>query len=209
MSPIATPKGARTRERILDAAERLFAERGYAATSLREIARAAGVHQPGLYNYYADKRALYGGVLERALRPMLDALSANLDQTSSTSRGLAELPALMTDLLAAHPRMPALFQQALRADARSPGQRLMRDWLDRLFRDGLAAMRAAGGPGGRLDEAELAIRVIAMFNLCTGYFLSERAFEAMTGRKEGKLSDPKNLERQRRLLDLFARSGMR
>ena len=41
------------------------------------------------------------------------------------------------------------------------------------------------------------IQVIAMFNLCTGYFLSQRAFESMA---EGSLTDPDNIARQKRLL---------
>lgn len=41
-------KGRRTANRILDAAEELFARNGYGATSLRDIASQVGVQQPGL-----------------------------------------------------------------------------------------------------------------------------------------------------------------
>ena len=55
-----------------------------------------------------------------------------------------------------------------------------------------------------VDRAELAIRIIAMFNVSTGYFLAQRAFESMA---EGDLLDPANLERQKRLLARFARNA--
>ena len=54
------------REQILVAAERLFAERPYAAVSTTEIARAAGVARGLLNHYFGDKRALYLEVVRRA-----------------------------------------------------------------------------------------------------------------------------------------------
>lgn len=47
------------RARILDAAERLFATRGFAATSVREIVREAGVTNPMLYYYFGSKEDLF------------------------------------------------------------------------------------------------------------------------------------------------------
>ena len=154
-------KGERTRGRILDAAERLFAERGYEAASLRDIAAAAGVAQPGLYNYFDGKQALYAAVLDRALEPMAEALEAHLDGAGGR-QAFARLPAVMTDRLCEHPQMAALFQQALRGDPASVGNRLLREWLDRLFGGGVEAARAAGF--AELDRADLAIWVIAMLS---------------------------------------------
>jgi AcrR family transcriptional regulator len=50
---------------VLDAAGRLFGERGYDGTSLDELAAAAGVTKPILYRHFDSKRALYLAVLER------------------------------------------------------------------------------------------------------------------------------------------------
>lgn len=48
----------RTRQALLDAAERCFAERGFAAATTREIAAAAGVAAGTLFNYFPSKEAL-------------------------------------------------------------------------------------------------------------------------------------------------------
>ncbi len=48
-----------TRERVLRLADVLFAEHGYAAVSMREVALAAGVTKPALYYHFRDKEALY------------------------------------------------------------------------------------------------------------------------------------------------------
>ncbi len=56
-----------TAERILDAAENLFAEKGYSAASLGEVADLVGIRTPSLYNHFRNKEALYQAVLERLL----------------------------------------------------------------------------------------------------------------------------------------------
>lgn len=65
-----------TAQRILDAAEDLFAEKGYSATSLGDVADRVGIRSPSLYNHFRNKEALYQAVLERLLeefsRPLLE-----------------------------------------------------------------------------------------------------------------------------------------
>lgn len=60
-----TDKGRRTRERILDSAVRLFAERGFERTTLRDIAAAAGCSLGLAYHYFASKEAIVLGLYAR------------------------------------------------------------------------------------------------------------------------------------------------
>lgn len=55
------------RRAVLDAAERLFAERGFAGASLRDIAHAAGASQPLIQHHFGSKEGLYRAVLRRAV----------------------------------------------------------------------------------------------------------------------------------------------
>ncbi len=52
-TPAQTPRRPVTRDRILDVAEALFAERGFAGTSVREIAAKADLTAASLYNHFA------------------------------------------------------------------------------------------------------------------------------------------------------------
>src|SRR3954451_18742035 len=57
-----------SRPDILDAAHRLFVERGYVATSIPAIAAEAGVAVQTIYNTVGSKRQILGGVVELAVR---------------------------------------------------------------------------------------------------------------------------------------------
>ena len=198
-------KGERTERKILDAAQSLFATHGYEGTSLRQIAELVGIREPGLYNYFASKQALYEAVLARALNPLADAMERQLENASHL-RDYTELPALMTDLLLEHPQMAALFQLAMQGDSSTLGNQLMSSWLERLLNLGMRSMEEMSAPDVALDKHEragVAINLIAMFNITTGYFLSQRAFATLV---EGDLTEPENIARQKRLLHKMIRT---
>lgn len=61
-----------TQQRILDAAERLFARNGFAATSLRNVTGEAGVNLAAVHYHFGSKEALVAAVFARRLRPLND-----------------------------------------------------------------------------------------------------------------------------------------
>src|SRR5260221_248924 len=62
--------------RILDAAERVFAENGFAGATMAQIAAAAGLPKANLHYYFGTKEALYRALLEDILALWLDAADA-------------------------------------------------------------------------------------------------------------------------------------
>ncbi len=65
---------ARRREQLLEVALGVFARRGFHQTSMNEVADAAGVTKPVLYQHFASKRALYTELLELVSRRLLEAI---------------------------------------------------------------------------------------------------------------------------------------
>jgi TetR/AcrR family transcriptional regulator len=63
--------GDDVRSRILDAAEAVFAERGYAAAATREIAERAGIGKRMLFYYFPTKDAVYRATLERIIAALV------------------------------------------------------------------------------------------------------------------------------------------
>jgi AcrR family transcriptional regulator len=75
-----------TRERILKAAERLFAERGYEATSIRAIVGKARVNQAAINYHFAGKEGLYREVLHAAFRALTEDQIAHAEDAKAMSR---------------------------------------------------------------------------------------------------------------------------
>jgi len=71
-------KSAATRERVLDAAARIFREHGYAATTLNDIADAAGLKTASLYYHFGSKEELVEEVLRIGTTLVLEAVKSRL-----------------------------------------------------------------------------------------------------------------------------------
>lgn len=98
------PQARPTRERILDAAEAVFAERGYDAASLGDVADRVGIRPQAIYNHYRGKWALWVAVLERLLDPLFETLDEALAGPPTPERGKRGLAAE----IALHARNPNL-----------------------------------------------------------------------------------------------------
>ena len=190
-------KGERTAQRILDAAEILFARKGYEAASLREIAALAGIRQPGLYNHFASKEELYRAVLDRGLQPLVELMVGLLDAPIRQAN-MIDLPGRMTDLLARHPNISALLMQSMHT-ANDAGVLIAREWLDRLLDHGRQVNEASDFAD---DDAALMLRQIALFNLCCGYFWAEPLVTRLTG---SSALSADNLAAQKRILERIMR----
>ena len=83
---------ASTRQALVDVAERLFTEQGYAATSLDAIVAGADVTKGALYHHYSGKQALFEAVFEKveaaAVRSIQEALTGGQDPWAKALSGL-------------------------------------------------------------------------------------------------------------------------
>ena len=91
------------RQQLLDVARDVFAERGFHATSMDEIAEAAGVTKPVLYQHFPSKRALYVELLTDTGDQLLRALTA---ATRNVERGRGPRRERLPRLLPLRRRQP-------------------------------------------------------------------------------------------------------
>jgi AcrR family transcriptional regulator len=83
-------KKAQTRERLIDAAARLFGERGFAGASLDDVAEEAGLTKGAVYSNFASKEDLIQAVLDERLEPRLMGVAAVAHEPRSTDDRIRE-----------------------------------------------------------------------------------------------------------------------
>ena len=85
--PLETPVRHDTKERILDVAERLFADHDFPATTLRDITTEAGVNLAAVNYHFRSKEALLSAVLHRRLGPVNARRRELLEQARQNAHG--------------------------------------------------------------------------------------------------------------------------
>ena len=119
-----------TRDRLLDTAERLFAEYGYQATTMRTVTTEAGANIAAVNYHFGSKQALLEAVVHRALGPVVDERRNRLDALEALGEPSVEaiVDAIISPLIE-------------RIDAEPERSRVIR-LLGRLFVDPDPEMRA-------------------------------------------------------------------
>lgn len=92
---------ARSRARIVEHALRLFAEHGYERTSVRMLARSAGIAQGLLYHYFPGKRAVLLAIFEQSMADVRGSFAAADAETGARER-LSALVRASFDVLRRH-----------------------------------------------------------------------------------------------------------
>ncbi len=171
-------KGEATAERILNAAEALFAERGYAGTTLRDVATAVDLRIPSLYNHFPSKEALYEAVLERGIQPVLVVLSELVDGDSA-QRAASRVVERIMALLARRPALPRLIQH----EALSGGEHLtpmLREWIGPVFARANELIRV-NPAAKRWAPEEIPLLTLALYHAVVGYFTLAPFYKGMSG----------------------------
>ena len=82
------PGNGPVRQRLLEGAAELFTQKGYAATTVREIVGAAGVTKPVLYYYFRNKEGIYLELMQQAFAKMEDLVAISLEDQGSPTQKL-------------------------------------------------------------------------------------------------------------------------
>ena len=160
-----TGRGRASRERIVERAAELFAERGVAATSLDEVLAAAGAGKSQLYHYFRGRDELVEAAVGLRCAQVLTGLTQALGAVAS----LVELEQALAGFVAGFEQMglPGCPIGSLAAEVaeRNQGARLQTaaafDAWEQLFADALARMRDRGELRADASPASLATALLA------------------------------------------------
>jgi len=155
-----------TRQRILEAAELVFAKRGLQGARIREIAAAARVNGATIYTYYRSKTLLYEAVLERGVLP-LQELAAEFSASRSASEA-EHLIGGVIDHLAARPQLSRLiYLEAISEGSYLP--ELARRWFRPLLKRTVDELEIGGG-FIKWEESLFPLVATAFVHLTFGHF---------------------------------------
>jgi AcrR family transcriptional regulator len=162
------PRRAETRRRVLDAAFEVFSAHGIAASSLSEVAAAAGLTKGAVYSSFASKDELVLALMEEHVAQRVDAALTNFTENVDTDHALAEMAAALVAGMRAdvawHRLLAEYFAMASHDPARRDGLRQRR----REAREAITRVlvRVADGLGIELPlaPAEMAVVLLALSN---------------------------------------------
>jgi len=97
-----------TRERLLDVARDLFAQRGYRATTVRDITKAAGANIAAVGYYFESKEGLYGAVLQSLIGPLAERVTWACQLPKPPLDRVEFLVRAIFDHIRSRPQMPAI-----------------------------------------------------------------------------------------------------
>jgi len=145
-------------------AGRLFAAQGFAATSTRQIAEAAGIRQPTLFHYYPTKLDVLRELSERAWRRPLEVLDEILATDVSPAVRLFRVVHFQTRHLCSNPLdLTAVLQDAHRLDPKR-----FRRWHDevRRYTEGVRLVVEQGVGTGEFRPCEPGVQAMGILGMC-------------------------------------------
>ena len=140
-----------TRQLLLHAALKSFAERGYAATSVQEIVDAARVSKPALYYYFTDKADLFQALVDQAHDERYELMRNAARHGTTVGEKLEEIVAAIFEFsLRNRELMRLAFATAFAAGGEAPGHLRCREKGKRNF-EFLRSLIEEGQQSGELD----------------------------------------------------------
>ena len=127
-----TAKAART-DSLLNAASRLFADRGFHGVSIEQLAQAVGISGPALYRHFSSKGALLAEVLRDISQRLLDGGMARVSAAASPQDALRSLIDFHTDFSLTEPERIRVQDRDfanLSADAAHDVRHLQREYIE-------------------------------------------------------------------------------
>jgi AcrR family transcriptional regulator len=142
----ARPASSARRDEVIGVAAELFAQKGFRATTVRDIAEAAGMLSGSLYHHFDSKERIADELLSRFLDDLITSYQAVIDAADPPRKTFERLVAVSFDALSQHRAAIVVYQQDADYLAQLPGfgyitstgEQIERWWVD-VLRKGVAA----------------------------------------------------------------------
>lgn len=164
-SPVVGQRGARTRQQLLDAALELFAERGFHATVVDDIARTAGVSRATLYQYFDSREQIVTELLEECGAALMRVVR-RVGPLSATAQGFDNLHWWLGEWSYVYDKYATMFVEWAHIDSpQTPLRPLIRRFVEGYTAQLAERLRQSQVTGLDPDQISIAlVTVIERFN---------------------------------------------
>jgi AcrR family transcriptional regulator len=173
---IPNRRGERSREAVLDAAERVMAERGYEAATVASLVEEAGIPASSIYHYFGSKEGVLLAVMERGAARFHEALPEPTGRQGSQVQHLRRLMASIVDGLERRPGFLRLIL-VMATQPRTNGNRQVAIVVERVRELALTRLRKQMDVAFGIDPASRQADHLARFTLAAieGAFVATQA----------------------------------
>jgi len=154
----------RKQQEVVATAARLFAERGYQATSMQDLTEATGLAAGGLYHYIGSKEQLLIRICDELLEPLLEQARAIVARAAPATDHLHELLRAWLAHIATHRDHMLVFAQERHAIERGPQWREVRRQR-KAFEKILDDVLARGEQDGTMAFADRGLTLLALLGM--------------------------------------------
>ena len=194
---------ADTRDRVLQVAQALFAERGYRGTSLRDIAKRIGIKAPSLLHHFPSKQQLYIAVLDRMFESIEDRANAIAWGRESPQERMRQAVADAIDFIASRPDFVRIMWKEM-ADESGVGRPVLKRRLPPLFSIALNFIFRGQREGAFRPEVDPQHFMWSLNSITLGYFTTAAQVRRLWSIN---LLEPTMIERRKReVIDMVERT---
>lgn len=191
---------------ILDAAEQLFAVRGFAATTIKAIGTEAGLNPALLYYYYSDKSALYRAVIDRRIGAFARGMQSRLSPTMSPLDAIETIVRGQVALFTEAPLFPRLMARELADHAAAHATAAVQENLVGLFQRVTGLISAGQAQGVIRGDLDPRYAAISMISQVIWFFIAQPIISQLFDRKD--LLTPEGQERFAAHVVSFTRAAL-
>lgn len=192
-----------TRDRVLQVAQALFAERGYRGASLRDIAKRIGIKAPSLLHHFPSKQQLYLAVLDKMFESLEDAANAIAWGRESRQERMRQAVAGAVDFIASHPDFVRIMWKEM-ADESGVGRQVLKRRLPPLFSTAVNFIFRGQRDGEFRTEVDPLHFMWSLNSITIGYFTTAAMVRRLWNMN---LLEPAMIERRKReVIDMVERT---
>src|SRR6266403_4505681 len=194
-----------TRDRVLQVAQALFAERGYRGTSLRDIAKRIGIKAPSLLHHFPSKEQLYVAVLDKIFEGMEESAQVVLGGADGSTFQHRCRTAIVgaIDYIAASPASMRIIWREMTEES-GVGRMLFKRRVPPLFAMGVNFIFRGQREGEFRDGVDPFHFLLSLNSITIGFFMTAAMVKRLWG---NNLLEPAVIERRKReVIDLVERT---